>query len=118
MSEQPVDAHAAALDALRAAAEVAYTAIIDKAALSYAGRGDTARVLEMLDGGADIRAVDGDGSTLVCLAAGGGAHGLRAGARSARRGRQHSRREGRNSHVRSCFWRPHGLRAGARSVRR
>ena len=72
MSEQPVDAHAAALDALRAAAEVAYTAIIDKAALSYAGRGDTARVLEMLDGGADIRAVDGDGRTLVCLAAGGG----------------------------------------------
>ena len=72
MSEQPVDAHAAALDALRAAAEVAYTAIIDKAALSYAGRGDTARVLEMLDGGADIRAVDGDGSTLVCLAAEGG----------------------------------------------
>ena len=70
MGEQ--HANAAALAELAAAAEAAFSAIIDAAALQAAVRGDTARVLEMLEGGADIRAVDRAGGTLVCLAAGGG----------------------------------------------
>jgi hypothetical protein len=57
------------LDALRAAAEVAYATSIDALALSYAARGDTERVLAMLAGGANVRASLGDGRTLVALAA-------------------------------------------------
>jgi ankyrin repeat protein len=70
MSEQ--DLEAATLDAWSSAAEAATSAILDAMALSCAYRGDTERLRSTLQGGADIRAADWDGRTLVFLAARGG----------------------------------------------
>jgi len=60
------DLHTAAFAASRANLVAAGRG---RAALVAAGRGDTERVLEILDGGADVNAADADGITLVSSAA-------------------------------------------------